>query len=146
MATTRTTVPHPPESVFAVLSDGWRYAEWVVGAKRIRAVDDGWPAPGTKFHHRVGVGPLTIDDNTECESVDPPSKIVLQARAWPAGKARVTIELTPVEGGTEVVMHEAPIAGPAKTIDSPPLHVLIHLRNVESLRRLKAAVGRSARV
>lgn len=144
MATTRMTLPHPPERVFAVLADGWRYAEWVVGAKRIRAVDDGWPSPGARFHHSVGLGPLHIDDDTLCEEVDPPGRIVLQARAWPAGKARVTIEVSPVPEGSEVVMREAPIAGPAKTIDSPPLHLLVNLRNRESLRRLKAAVRRSA--
>ena len=39
-----------------MLSDGWSYATWVVGAARIRDVDDGWPTVGTKIHHPSGSG------------------------------------------------------------------------------------------
>jgi hypothetical protein len=44
-----------PEQVFAVLRDSWTYPVWVVGASRMRDVDDGWPAPGTKLHHSFGI-------------------------------------------------------------------------------------------
>ena len=142
MATTRMSMPHSPDAVFAVLADGQRYAEWVVGAKRIRGVDEGWPALGKRIHHTVGIGPLTIDDTTACLEVDPPVRIVLEARAWPAGKARVTMTITPEPGGSEVVMDEVPTGGPAKTLFNPVLDGLTHLRNLESLRRLKAAAGR----
>jgi hypothetical protein len=33
-----------PVQVFVVLADGWSCSSWVVGASRIRAVDDAWPA------------------------------------------------------------------------------------------------------
>lgn len=139
----RTTMPFrsPPEAVFAVLADGHRYADWVVGAKRVRAVDDTWPEPGSRFHHEVGVGPLTIRDSSEVVSMDPPRKVVLEVRAFPAGKARVTLTITPGEGGgSEVLMEEVPTGGPAKTIDSWPLRRLTMLRNVESLKRLRRVV------
>jgi hypothetical protein len=42
------------DRVFAVLADGWLYPLWVVGASRMRDVDPGWPAEGTKIHHSVG--------------------------------------------------------------------------------------------
>jgi hypothetical protein len=42
------------EDVMAVLIDGWTYAEWVVGASRIRDVDKDFPAPGARIHHSVG--------------------------------------------------------------------------------------------
>ncbi len=29
-----------------MLSDGWLYASWVVGASRVRDVDPRWPSPG----------------------------------------------------------------------------------------------------
>ncbi len=45
--------------------DGWIYPVWVVGASRMRDVEDGWPAPGTKLHHSFGIWPLVIDDTTE---------------------------------------------------------------------------------
>ena len=142
----RSTLPFrsPPEDVFAVLADGRRYADWVVGAQRVRAVDDTWPAPGSRFHHEVGVGPLTIRDSSTLLSMDPPRQVVLEVRAWPAGKARVTITVSPGDGGgSEVLMEEVPTGGPARTIDSWPLRRLTMLRNVESLKRLrKVADGR----
>ena len=32
-----------PEDVFAALGDGWLYPSWVVGASRMREVDETWP-------------------------------------------------------------------------------------------------------
>ena len=60
-----------------MLSDGWLYALWVVGAARMRDVDEGWPAVGTRLHHSVGTWPLLIDDTTE----------VLEVRGEPADPA-----------------------------------------------------------
>jgi hypothetical protein len=76
--------------------------------------------------------------------MDPPRQVVLEVRAWPAGKARVTITVSPGDGGgSEVLMEEVPTGGPARTIDSWPLRRLTMLRNVESLKRLrKVADGR----
>ncbi len=54
-----------PEQVWKVLSDGWLYPLWVVGATRMRDVDEGWPAVGTRLHHSVGSWPLMLDDTTE---------------------------------------------------------------------------------
>jgi uncharacterized protein YndB with AHSA1/START domain len=138
----RSTLPFrsPPEDVFAVLADGWRYADWVVGAKRVRAVDDTWPEPGSRFHHEVGVGPLSIRDSSKLLAIEPPRQVVLEVRAWPAGKARVTVTVSPNDGGSEVLLEEVPTGGPAKTIDSWPLRRLTMLRNVESLKRLRRVV------
>ncbi len=138
----RSTLPFrsSPEEVFAVLADGRRYADWVVGAKRVRAVDDTWPAPGSRFHHEVGLGPLSIRDSSMVVSMDPPEQVVLEVRAFPAGKARVTMTISPRDGGSEVLMEEVPTGGPAKAIDSWPLRRLTMLRNVESLKRLRRIV------
>ena len=43
MAINHRTMSCPPESVFAVLADGWLYPSWVVGASRMRDVDPAWP-------------------------------------------------------------------------------------------------------
>jgi uncharacterized protein YndB with AHSA1/START domain len=128
----------PPEAIFAVLSDGWRYADWVVGAKKIRAVDGSWPAPGSRFHHRVGIGPIDIADSSELEAIDPPRSMTLKVRARPAGVARVHITLEPTEdGGTEITIDEWPTAGFAKRFDNPVQRALLKGRNLEALRRLK---------
>jgi hypothetical protein len=39
-------------------------------------------------------------------------------------------------------MHEVPIEGLAKTFHNPVLDGLLHLRNVESLRRMERALER----
>lgn len=131
----------PPEAVAAVLVDGWRYADWVVGAKHVRAVDDSWPAPGSRFHHTLGVGPLTIKDHTELVELSP-EKVVLLARAWPAGVGRVTVTVVPKDGGSLVSIDEVPVCGMAKLLDGPALTLLTNVRNRESLRRLAGAAGR----
>ena len=141
MARTETTIPAPIERVFAVLADPYRYHEWVVGAKEIRDADAGWPAAGSVFHHAVGVGPLTLKDNTQCLEVQAPTHIVLEARARPLGRAKVDIHLDTVEGGTRVIMDEVATSPPLVKLLNPVLDPLVHLRNVESLRRLTAAAA-----
>ena len=46
------------DDVWAVLEDGWLYPTWVVGASRMRDVDDNWPEVGSRLHHSVGNWPL----------------------------------------------------------------------------------------
>lgn len=138
MSVTSRHFEQPPEAVFAVLSDPWRFADWVVGAKRIRAVDDTWPAIGSRFHHRFGVGPFTIDDSTVLEQYEPPNLMVLRARARPTGVARVELRLVRTrDGGTDVEMQERPISGFARRIDNPALQALVVARNQRSLKRLE---------
>ena len=58
------TVLAVPDQVWGVLADGWLYPLWVVGASRMREVDDHWPAVGARLHHSVGAWPALIDDTT----------------------------------------------------------------------------------
>lgn len=125
-----------PEQVWDVLSDGWLYPVWVVGAARMREVDDSWPSVGSKLHHSVGPWPLLIDDNTEVVDAAPGRSITLQARAWPLGEARVTITLEPVGVETEVRIEEEPTSGPGVLIPPPVKGLSLKWRNRETLRRL----------
>ena len=103
-----------PTEVWRVLSDGWLYTGWVVGASHVRAVDPGWPGVGQKLHHSVGVWPLLINDSTSVVEMEPNRRLVLQARAWPAGEARVEIDLIGDGGATTVTINETPSKGPGK--------------------------------
>ena len=89
-----------PAAVWKALADADTYGDWVVGSKRIRSADAAWPAPGSRFHHTVGVGPLSIDDHTESLEAHPPTLLRMRAKARPFGTAQVTLELTPSDGGT----------------------------------------------
>ncbi|HYH48339.1 MAG TPA: SRPBCC family protein, partial [Acidimicrobiia bacterium] len=90
MARTEATIQATPERIFEVLMDPDCYGEWVVGSKYIRGADPDWPAVGSRFHHVVGVGPLSISDHTKIEEIDPPRLLKLRARARPLGTALVT--------------------------------------------------------
>jgi uncharacterized protein YndB with AHSA1/START domain len=138
MVTTEITADVPPERVFDVLSDGRSFGDWVVGSSEIRAVDPGWPQPGSRFHHTIGWGPLKIADHTESLESIPPSRLRMRARARPFGSAMVTLDLHPLDGGaTRIVMSEGPADVLTALVLNPLMHPLIRLRNNESLRRLK---------
>lgn len=132
-----------PQQVFAVLRDGSSYGDWVVGARMIRDVDAGWPAPGTRLHYTIGRRPLRKDSVTTSLAHVPDRALELEAHAWPAGTAHIAITVTAVEGGTLVSIDEQPHRGPAKLVHNPLLDLAIKARNVETLRRLEArAAGR----
>ena len=134
-----------PKAVFDVLSDGWTYATWVVGAARIRAVDEAFPAPGTKIHHSVGLWPALINDNTEVEKVEPPHELQLRVRAWPTGEGLVNITCEPEGDATRVTMVETAVSGPAKLIPKPLEDAMLRVRNVETLKRLAYLAESGAR-
>ncbi len=144
MATNERIMKATPEDVWSVLSDGWLYPLWVVGASRMREVDDQWPEPGARLHHSVGSWPLLVDDLTEVVEMSPGVLLVLDAKARPTGTARVTIRLEAVGAETRVVMEEDAVAGPARLVPKPIRDVPLTWRNVESLRRLAFVVERRA--
>lgn len=131
-----------PAAVWDALADARTYGDWVVGSKRIRTADIEWPAPGSRFHHTVGVGPLSLDDHTESLEADPPSLLRLRAKARPLGTAQVTLELTPSADGTFVRMTENPDGLSAVLGINPVVHLLTMARNAESLRRLERIAER----
>jgi hypothetical protein len=98
-----------PERVFEVLANGWLYPSWVVGASRMRDVDDAWPLEGSRLFHSFGVWPFLINDSTSVLEWDPPRHMKVRARGWPIGEA---------------------------FIPEPARRVLLHARNVETLQRL----------
>lgn len=125
-----------PEDVFAVLADGWVFATWVVGASRMRDVDDAWPAVGSKLQHSFGVWPAVINDETTVLEWDPPRLMIVQPAGWPIGEARVTIEVQPRGAGCVVRMTERAVKGPGSLIPQPLLDVPLRVRNRETLKRL----------
>ena len=136
MSTAKRVMRATPEQVWEVLADGWLYPLWVVGASRMREVDDSWPEVGSKLHHSVGLWPALLDDNTEVTDCDPLRMLSLRARAWPFGEAAVVLRLNEYGGGTRVVIEEDAVSGPGKLIPKPARAPGLKWRNVETLRRL----------
>ena len=58
MSRNEVMVSATPEEVFDVLDDAYAYPKWVVGTRRVRAVDPEWPAVGSQLpprgRHRGG--------------------------------------------------------------------------------------------
>lgn len=130
-----------PAQVWEVLADGWLYPLWVVGATRMRAVDDHWPAVGSRLHHSVGAWPLVIDDQTVVEESEPERLLQLHAKGWPLGTARVVMELAAAEGGaTDVTMSEDAHQGPGRLVPAFVRQPPMLWRNHEALRRLALLV------
>jgi uncharacterized protein YndB with AHSA1/START domain len=126
-----------PDAVFAVLSDADAYGDWVVGSRRVRDADSGFPAVGTRFHHQVGVPPLLLNDHTEVLENEAPKRLVLRAKTRPFATARVELTLTPAAAGTHVVMLEGAGDLPSRLVLNCLTDPLVHARNARSLQRLR---------
>ena len=146
MSITEAYVNAPPDAVFDVLADPDSYAHWVVGASEIRGVDGRWPEPGSTFHHTQLVPRVGLRDTTSVIASNRPRQLVLLARFRPFMVAKVELRLRPKRSGTHVTMVEYPVGGFAKALHNPLMDGVLHVRNVESLRRLRrlAEAGRAA--
>jgi carbon monoxide dehydrogenase subunit G len=142
VATNHRHMPVAAEAVWDVLADPFQYAHWVVGSKDVRDADPGFPAPGTRFHHSIGIGPLTVRDHTEVVESARPRLMHLRAKARPLGTATVVMEITATPEGALVSMSERPDGLYSPMALNPLVHVAAKLRNAESLRRLEALVLR----
>jgi len=130
------TVDAPADAVWSVLADGWLYANWVVGASRVRAVDDGWPAPGSRLHHSFGVWPAVIDDTSEVLQSTPGQLLELSARGWPLGTARVLLTVRAHGAQCVVALREDVASGPGRLVPALLRQLVIVPRNTETLQRL----------
>ena len=145
MSTNQRLMHATPEQVWRVLADGWLYPVFVVGASRMREVDDEWPAVGSRLHHSVGLWPLLINDSTDVLEASSPSYLRLKARAWPGGVAHVEFTLEPEDGGTRVTIREDAVSGPGRLMPGPLRQPALHWRNSETLRRLAFLAERRER-
>ncbi|GAA2939018.1 SRPBCC family protein [Microbacterium luteolum] len=136
MATNTRAMDCTPDDVFRVLGNGWLYPAWVVGASRMRDVDEAWPSPGAELHHSFGVWPALLDDTTQMKEWDPPHRAVLRARGWPVGEAEVTIRVRTLSSGCLVRIDEDPVKGPATVVPRFLTTPMLRWRNAETLQRL----------
>ncbi len=137
MAIVQRTIQAPPDKVFAVLADGWTYSDWVVGTTHMRNVDDGWPAVGSRLHHRAGPWPVSLTDTSTVLVCEPPHRLVIRAGLWPAGEALVVFTLEQVgPNATRVRLGEDFAAGPLRWVRNKLNDLVLKQRNKETLNRL----------
>ncbi len=116
--TTKETTASPTQ-VWAVLSDGYRYDDWVQGTKEIREVDSGWPSKGAAIHYSVGVGPITYKNETVSRDCLTERSLELEVHATPFGTVRVGIKIEPSGTGSTVTLDEHPYRGPVRVLHNP---------------------------
>lgn len=125
------------EDVFSVLRDGWSYSDWVVGSAHVRHVDEGWPSPGTRIRHKVGLWPVALPGEIQSVRCSPATHLVLRPKLRPFGELTVAFTLIPgADGTTRVVVHEQFTGGALRALRNKANDLLLRRRNEESLRRL----------
>jgi uncharacterized protein YndB with AHSA1/START domain len=143
VAAAQCNITAPIDEVFRVLANGWLYPHWAMGPRRVHMVDRKWPEPGSRFLHSLGRGPIQAKDLAEVIESDPPRRLALRVRGWPAGLARFDIQLLPIPGGTRVSIREKPERGVALAFRLPLLEEVLGMRLREMLRRLSKLAERA---
>jgi uncharacterized protein YndB with AHSA1/START domain len=144
MSRNQIRVDAPPDVVFDVLDDPYAYPKWVVGSRRIRGVDDTWPAEGSRFHHAIGTAAGELRDSSKVLRRERPHFLSLEVRFRPSGVARVDIRVEPDGSGSVVTLEETPTGGPFARMPRFITDPILTLRNGLSLRRLRHEVERRA--
>ncbi|MFJ4773180.1 SRPBCC family protein [Streptomyces uncialis] len=145
MAVRHRLIRRPLTAVWAVLADGSRYGEWVVGPDSSRQTDGDWPQTGATLEYTVRLGPWSGTGRTIVRDVDPPRRIELEADSGRLGTARIAIEVRPWGEHTLVILDEHPLRGPGGHLHNPALDALLQLRNRKMLSRLADVVEKTSR-
>ena len=140
MAVLNGLIERPPEAVWAILEDGYTYADWVVGTQEIHEVDKDWPAVGSCIRYTVGVGRITIHDTTIVRRLEPGRELELEARAGWLGSARISFDVRPWGKNTLIIIDEHPLTGPGARWHNAVVEVLLRFRNRRMLENLDHAV------
>lgn len=140
MAVQHRLVSGSPREVWAVLADGSRYGDWVVGPSHSHQSDGQWPQVGSCIEYSVSVGPLAVNGKTVVRICRPPRQLELEAEAGWLGTARIALDLRPWGEDTLVVLDEHPLRGPGGLLHNAVLDALIQLRHRSMLGRLADTV------
>ncbi|MET9323524.1 SRPBCC family protein [Streptomyces sp. NPDC003038] len=140
MAERHRLIRRPPADVWAVLCDGQRYADWVVGTHASWEDDGGWPREGSALKYQLKFGPWTYTGRTIARILEPGRRLELEAMSGKAGSARIAIEVKPWGEDTLVIVDEHPLRGPAAALHTAALDALLQLRHRNMLSRLARLV------
>ncbi|MFG2501120.1 SRPBCC family protein [Streptomyces sp. NPDC048441] len=142
MARNRRLILSSPSEVWDLLSDGYRYGEWVTGTQQVLAADTHWPEVGARLRVRVGLGPLALEDTCVVRICEPQRRLELEAKANPFGAARIAMKLVPWGENTLVTLDWHPLRGPGVRMHGLPVDYIVAVRNGMMLTKLaRIAVG-----
>ncbi|MFJ9011701.1 SRPBCC family protein [Streptomyces canus] len=136
MAVRHRLIKVSPSAVWAVLADGHRYAEWVVGTSRSEPVRGQWPHEDAAIRFQVPLGPLRLVNETVVRRCEEGVDLELEAHAGPLGTARIAIELRPWGEHCLVIVDEHPLQGAGGRLHNVGFEALIQIRHRTMLARL----------
>ncbi|MGY6026341.1 SRPBCC family protein [Streptomyces spinosirectus] len=147
MAVRHRLIKVSPQTVWSVLADGSRYAEWVVGTSGSEPVRGQWPQVGSAIGYSVPLGPLRLTNETVVRYCEEGSELGLEAQAGALGTARIAIELRPWGEHCLVVVDEHPLqgAGASPLLHNVGMEALIQIRHRAMLARLARVCEEEAR-
>lgn len=140
---THQRIEAPRDEVFNLLANPTTYPDWLVGAQRIRSVDDAFPEAGAGFDHSVGpTKATTVDDDTAVVESHGHRRLVLEVHVGPfTGEVEFDLRKRGNDA-TELTMRERS-TGVAQML-MPLLRPALSLRNRQSLRQLAQIAQREA--
>lgn len=135
-------VPHPPERVFAVISDPSRRPEWQENTSHVEMTGPGPVGVGTRWREvQRGAGRV----EAEVVGFEPPRRWE-EAGEAEAGGGRIAVGLEPADGGgaTRVTMAvELHLRG-ARRLMAPALEPMVRRQMPRDLDRLSALLDAEA--
>ncbi|MBJ6647801.1 SRPBCC family protein [Streptomyces griseoincarnatus] len=144
MAVRHRLIRTDPRTVWSVLEDGTRYADWVVGTSESKPVRGHWPQLGSAIRYEVPVGPLKLHNETVVRRCIPGEVLELEAKAGPLGTARIAIEVQPWGDWCLVKVDEHPLRGAGGFLHNVAVEALIQFRHRAMLARLAHLVETEA--
>ncbi|WP_406728961.1 SRPBCC family protein [Streptomyces sp. GD-15H] len=136
MAVRHRLIRTSPQTVWEVLADGSRYADWVVGSSLSEPVRGQWPRLGAAIRYEVRLGPLRLSNETVVRRCQRGEALELEAWAGPLGTARIAFELRPWGDECLVIVDEHPLRGVGGRLHNLAVEVLIQVRHRAMLARL----------
>ncbi|MGW6010048.1 SRPBCC family protein [Streptomyces sp. NPDC055210] len=136
MAVRHRLIKKSPREVWAVLADGTRYADWVVGTASSYPVRGRWPQVHAAIGYEVRVGFWTLRNESVVRACVEERELELEAIAGPLGTARIAIELRPWGEYTLVIIDEHPLQGAGGALHNVAVEGLIQVRHRAMLKRL----------
>ncbi|MFH8795866.1 SRPBCC family protein [Streptomyces sp. NPDC017941] len=136
MAVRHRLIKRRPDDVWAVLADGNKYAEWVVGTSESHEMEGRWPQRGAVISYEIRLGPVRLHNKTVVRRCEEGSVLELEAHAGPLGTARIAIELRTWGEHCLVILDEHPLQGAGGRLHNVGFDALIQLRHRAMLSRL----------
>ncbi|WP_260867669.1 SRPBCC family protein [Streptomyces sp. SAJ15] len=140
MAIRHRLVHRSPEQVWAVLADGSRYGDWVIGPSQSSQVDEEWPRLGSRIEYVVALGPWTLTGETIVRHCEPMRELELEAVSGWLGTARIAMEIRAWGEETLVILDEHPLRGTGGRLHNVALDAVLQLRHRSMLARFAEVV------